>query len=405
MLLHRRNHQRIDLTNKQRALRSLDALGFSCTNAAPGYYYDGSVFRLASANTCRFSAEGGKTGLLVEPSQENVLLYSSENNAAWADTAGATTRSGGNEVISGKTPIGITVAATTDSVHQNIGVFSGGDESFYIIVEQGTGATADIGVYDATGAALLTRVRLTFATGAVSTITGSPASSGAYQINATGPNGGKLFYFYLVTDTSAVGGNNRRVLFYPSTTAVGSNYLCHAQLTENKTMTSPIVTGAASATRNADVITSSTIPSWWSQTQLSVITRHESIFPSDTYRALFTASDGTGDNYVLCAVNGSPVNPTLLVNVAAAGAVSSVPAVNLDPGSSHTLAYSQKTGATFAAGNGTAGANGGQVGAPTISRLDIGNALGVLYHFGGRIFSITMRPVAMSSTELAYHSS
>lgn len=402
MVLFRSNYQRLDLTNRVRGNRALAKLGFSCTNANPGWYYDGSAFRQAAANTCRYTSEGGRTGLLVESQDSNVLLYSSQNNAAWVKDAGITTDATAVSIINGKTAIKYTAAATTDKVYQEVGTFAG-TESLYMIVEAGTAATCDVELYDQDTTTSYGRVSLTFSTGAVSTVSGAPDNAYAYKITDSGPNGGKTYYL-VVDQSSGPAGNTRRVRFFPSTTAAGYSYWHHAQLSESGTFnsTSPIVTTTVSVIRDADVITSSTVPDWWSNSQITVLSSYERIFKTTGLGLIFASSNGANDYFVAAANPGGDNSPATTVNVG--GSLGSAASAAVMPsGQINKVGHSHKDGFTYAAGNGVASANGAVAGAPAApNRFDIGQGFGALYWLNGRIFGMTIRPIALSGTDLEY---
>lgn len=394
MLLHRRSHQRLDLTNKIRGTRSLEALGFSCTNAAPGWYYDGSVYRQAAANTCRFDASGGKTGLLIEEADTNEVLYSSENNAVWT-VSNATKAATGTSIINGKTPIKVTATGASGYLEQSVATLGGSDMYHYAIVEVGDGTVADI---ESVGDS---RVRLTFATGAVTQVSGASLRKGAYRVTASGPNGGAVWILY---HALAAASTPSVLRYYPDPTGSSKfGYMHHCQGSFNDVHgTSPVVTTTVADQRGAEIITSATVPSWWSNTQTSVIASYERIFETIETAVIFGSSDGTTDNYCLYGVNGSAPNNATTTVVKTPDSALAADAEGLASGQVNKVAFSHKDGFTYASGNGSVSSNAAQTGVPAdATRFDIGQGLGALFWLNGRIFSLVIRPIAFSSTELA----
>lgn len=392
MLLHRKNYQRLDLTNRVRGERALSALGFACTNANPGWYYDGSVYRQAAVNTCRYDSSGGRTGLLVEEADTNEVLYSSENNAVWT-VSNATKTATGTSAISGKTPIKVTATGASGYIQQSVATLGNGSEYHYVIIEEGDGTVADLECNT------VSRIRLTFATGAVTQVSGASTYKGAYKVDVTGPNGGDLWILYhsiFTVATPAV------IRFYPDPTGSSKYaYLHHCQGSFSDVHgTSPIVTQGSPVSRDGDVITSSTIPSWWNDSACTVISKIEKIFDVAEQGTIFASSDGTANNFFLIG-NDSSIPNSCLINVGVGGVVYSEAAGSMPSGSINKAAATQSNGATYAAANGTVSANANQVGAPAAAtRFDIGQALGAVYFLNGRIFSLVIRPSAMSTTEI-----
>lgn len=399
MLLHKRQYKRLDLYNAHVGNRALSALGFVVQHAGIGTYYDGSVYKQAAANTGRYTRENGRCGLLVEGADTNVLLYSSENHATWTKDGGISSASA-TSIIDGKAAVKYTATNTTDTVYQDIGIFDG-NTSMFMIVEQGTAAKCRIEIYDSTASASFGNIELTFSTGAVTEIGGSPLEAYSYKITDSGPNGGVTYILVVSNTTSA--GNNRRVLLYPSTAAGGAyTYWHHAQLSDSNHSSSPIVTTTDPVSRDGDVVTSSTIPSFWNDNEITILSEYEKIFKGDDIHTVF-ASSNTAADYFLCSLAGSDNNPQTLVNVGGGGPSQALSAAVLSSGARNKVGHSHKDGYTYACGNGTASANAATAGVPAATdRLDIGQALGALYWLNGRIFSIAIKTSAFSDTELEY---
>ena len=397
MFLRSRHYKTIDLTGAYRGTRALTELGFTNSTASPGWYYDGSVYRQAAANAFRFSSEGGRTGLLCESADENKALYSSENNAAWT-TSNVTKSAEGNSIISGKTPIKCTATAAGGWIGQTVGTTSA--DCYSIIVEQGNSTVADIELYDGTGGSV-SIVRLTFSTGVVSQVSGASTKIGAYRITPSGPNGGATWLLHL---TATGGGGTRTIRFYPdSATGNKYSYLHHSQLSTDHTHPlSPIVTTNAAVSRTADVVSTSTIPSWWNDSQITVYATAERMITIDEQGCIFVATNGGLTDYTLCTMDGTTGTNEARITVSIGGVTVDVSTLTPSPpGSKQRYAFSAKNGATYAAGSGGASANANQVGAPaTPEVLSIGQAAGSIYFLEGRVYSISIRQTAHDTSAL-----
>jgi hypothetical protein len=385
-----------DFGSPARSINQLKRLGFTCTRAGDAYCYSNGVYRLMPADTFRYCYSSGRTGLLVEESQENLVLYSSVANAAWVNTGGSLTDTTCTSAIQGQTAPRHASAGANIGKSQDVGVFVGDNECLYALVESDTAASCDIQFYNGTAAATVSRIRLTFATGAVTQVNGACDSSGAIRIGA-GPNGGVLWLLYQIKDTTAIAGATRRIVFYPDSAGAGGRTVRHhIQLTESALITSPIVTGAASNTRAADVIVSTRVPSFFNRGQISIVS--ECITSNDgAIQAVFAASDGTTDNLFALIKTAGTHGASL--NYA-------------------TTPYAETSGGSFALNedvvfggsfSGTSiicasgGASGGSTavgGFPVVSAASIGSLLGVAYWFNGKINSIKFIQSALSEATL-----
>jgi hypothetical protein len=395
MFFCRSNAQNIDLRNKRRAARKLSRLGYSLTNASPGWYYNGSVYKQAAANDMRFSSEGGITGLLLEETKTNVCLYSSQDHASWAVISGSPTRASASSIIDGKSAVKYTAGATTDCIGQTVSTFSG-TESYYVIVEQGTAATCDIEIYDDTAAGTKGRVKLTFSTGGLTTISaGTITATQSYQISSSGPNGGKVYL--LGMSITSTGGNSRSIYFYPSTTAAGYTYWHHAQLEDSSVHSSPIVTTTASVLRGTDALSSTTVPAWWNGTEMSVYASFERTYSQSVNGTIFSAFVDGNNHFGLGVVSG---NSRASVKVGGVSYDATSSAVSSSPITTHKILLSQKDGATYCSYDGTNSANAAQVGSVGVpATYYIGNFATFLV-YSGRIFDLRFAPVAYSTTDM-----
>jgi hypothetical protein len=372
-----------DFGSPARSARLLAELGFTCTRAgteAMIYNPASNLYEYAAANSFRFSSECGRGGLLVEDAATNLCLYSSQDHATWA-SSGSPTKASGTSVITGKNSIKIT-ATTSEYIYQTVGTFSSGTETFAVLVESGDSTTCDIEVYNATTPASIARIRLTFATGAVTTVSGSADASGA-RVVGVGKNGGTMYMLWMqITGTEL---ESRRVVVWPSPTTNGKfTYLHHAQLTESDVVSSPIVTTTTSVTREQDVISSASVPAFYRQTGMSIVSEFSSCAASGQ-KAVISLTDGTVGNVALLFLNAGVGSAALIISGATTAESSGVSASDT---AQNAIAMSYVSSSITAAMNGTASAGANPAGVPTVSEMSIGSVLGSIYKFSGVIFSI-----------------
>jgi hypothetical protein len=125
------------------------------------------------------------------------------------------------------------------------------------------------------------------------------------------------------------------------------------------------------------------------------------MFDSLVTGVILASSDGTADHYCLYGVAGSSPNNAQLSVVKTPDSAIATDAGALVAGQAHKVTYSHSDGFTYASGDGSVSANAAQTGVPAdTTRLDIGQGLGALYWLNGRIFTLTIRPNATSSTDL-----
>lgn len=227
------------------------------------------------------------SGVLFEPPQTNLILYSSESNAAWVSIGTSNTNSR-SSIIDGKTAPGYTGATAADGKRQAYGTFDGGNEVCYFIVEKNTATSCGMFIYDASGPATVSHIDLNFDTGVVSQVAGSSSAKGAKKLSDSGPNGGVVYLLW--QQFSGTASNTRWAVFYPDRDGNGDEtILHHAQGVVGDMVTSPIVTTSASQERGQDNLEFAA-PVWADESATSVVAEVETLSTEPPA--------GTGDNLI-----------------------------------------------------------------------------------------------------------
>lgn len=205
--------------------------------------------------------------LAGEPQRTNNALGSCDPTGAsgyWTNASTLGIAAATNCAIPGATAYVITnVSSTTAALTQVIGTFgaSGTVRADRIVVEQGTGTKTALQVYDATATAVLGKIVLTWAGLSIAT-TGTVTASNP-DVLGIGPNGGTMVGFWLMTTSVAASGstpggagNSFRLDFIPSggVSDTATTIWHHIQDELGLLPSTPIVTGAATATRNAEIV-------------------------------------------------------------------------------------------------------------------------------------------------------
>lgn len=229
----------------------MDAFGYF---AAPGYKQPRFTHRYNSSTGLIEPA-----GLLLEGARSPTDLGScSFGDSTYWNNGASYVLASAISCFRGQTATKHTCPASSGTRYKSMGVFvSGQTDCAAIIVEQGSAATCNVGIYDGTATASLARAYLTWATMGVATV-GTPAGSGVIQLAGTGPNGGKLALLWVTaTGTgSGTGADGHTRTMDMQVTASGDSayaYLHHAQFTANATApSSPIVNVGSALTRSPD---------------------------------------------------------------------------------------------------------------------------------------------------------
>ncbi|NQD37480.1 hypothetical protein HPT27_10615 [Permianibacter sp. IMCC34836] len=240
----------------------LAALGFTYTRTGDLYALrDDGIYHKYSANvsSSHYDAINAREmGPWFGGSVTNNLLYSSDiSNGAWPTSS--TSKSAATSIIEGGVARTLTPSSTSANITQNIGTFTGSAETYYAIVE--TSNKVGVAIYNVTTLAHVVMGEFDCTTGVAALYSGT-GTVRMWKIRNAGPNGSAPVWLCAVTGTG-VSGNSRRVYVYPDRVAgTQSATMHHGQLTAGEMVSPPVVTGAATATRGADVITLTDLPDW-----------------------------------------------------------------------------------------------------------------------------------------------
>ena len=211
-------------------------------------------------------AEG--RGLLIESGKTNIIDDSNDiTTGNWTTQGAPTLVAAENTLFEGHQGIEFQGAASTQGVWQDQGTFVDTQEDCASVILENIDATVSrIGIYDATAAAFVHRIELTWSTKAVATTDGS-GGLGVEDLGI-GPNGGEMVRIYVTATGTAAGtgaaGNTRRVWLYPK--GVGSVALDaivhHTQFeTSREYAAQPIVTvGTTNVTKAVEDAQALNIP-------------------------------------------------------------------------------------------------------------------------------------------------
>ena len=207
-----------------------------------------------------FNADGTYKGLLVEPAATNLALQSENFITSWGlnnatVTANATTAPDGNT-----TADKIEITAASGSISQNF-TSSATTYTFSVWLKQGNTTVTDIQIVDVL--TLSYRIRLTWATGALSVVGGTATATKINELS----NG---WFRISVTATLPAGGTDN-ISIKPAGDGLGTSgdyvYVWGAQLETGPIATSYIPTTTASVTRVKDDITLGSASSLIGQTE------------------------------------------------------------------------------------------------------------------------------------------
>lgn len=194
--------------------------------------------------------------LRLEPGATNLLRASSDFGSSTWGTGVGLVQSPASSIIQGQTATKHENDGTGGSRNraQAVGMFSGGKETAYIIVENVDAIATQVSLRDTTQSAFVHRASLNWNTGEATRLDGYDANAthGAIKLADAGPNGGPVYLLWITT--TGVEGNGRSIYIYPTgtTNAQTAAILHHAQLVQSAVVTLPIVTGAGSASMAAD---------------------------------------------------------------------------------------------------------------------------------------------------------
>ena len=199
------------------------------------------------------------SGILCEPAQQNLALWSADfSNAAWGSSG--VSKTDAIAMIDGGAPKRYTNTTTSGQLGQSIGIFSGSAETMVFIVENDGAASSRFYQYDSTTPANVLGVEINWATEAVSLYAGA-GTFGGIKIRAAGPNGGKAMLIWL-TATGTAGKSRYPSIHVNPGIASGGIIMHYAGLVTGSVVPlSPIVTQGAALTRTVDTVLIP-MPSW-----------------------------------------------------------------------------------------------------------------------------------------------
>lgn len=338
---------------------------------------------------------GAQRGFRSETAATNLLLWSADfSNAAWAVT-NASKASASGSLISAGTAQTITQTGAGGYVAQTVGTYSGSTETVSVLVEQGSGAVVTrILMRNTTDSTDVGYVDLTWSTGGV--VASGSGTAFAASRRTSGPNGGTC-YLVALTGFTATAGKTRQVRVIPDTTASNAVvYAHHAQLVAGTRVSSPIVTGAASAARQADVMSILTLPAWFNQAQYTMFAEVELEQAHTVYGGALGINDGTPSNRNWFRI--SPTVASYLVNTGGVNQVAtSVTTTSVGIGK---LAASCVANSFMYARNGVAATADTSGSMPTVSRVGIGSEEAGTQQLDGWIRRIGIAPVTQTTAQL-----
>ena len=340
-------------------------------------------------------------GLLVEEQRSNLVLNSAAFGS-WSDN-GATVAA--NTVVS---PDGTMTAdeltrasATSDSRFQTVTFTGDGTKSVSIYVKYNTAPTFAVFLYDST--AVANRMLIDFAFTA-----GVPASStvNSGSVEAIENVGGGWYRIKLLCP-SVVAANTNVLYVYPARTGSANGQkttFWGAQAENGSFATSYIPTGAATATRNADVASVSTQAFPYSGTEGTLVVNATSALLPSAYTNGRAAAlnDGTANNVIELYISQ---NAAVAVNAVGRVMLSGVQQTNpsktiTNSANPHKVAFAYKASDFAVTGDGLAPTTETSGSVPSsITQMQLG-ALTTSNYLNGHIRQITYLPRRISNTEL-----
>ncbi len=296
------------------------AVDFDVTRATTAYRTNASgILESVASGVPRldYPAAGGCPSLLVEPAATNLALRSQEfDNAYWTDS-GATITANTAVAPDGTTSMDRITETATSNPHQvistSITIFGGVARTFSVFVKKGNVRyiqLANVAFGDSSASAIFDLD--------TKAVTASRASSGAGPtfgfVSATVQDYGNGILRLVLVNTSSFDaptyriGHSNQATFAGATLVDGmvsyagdaSSFtdIWGAQLETGSVATSYIPTVAATATRNADVISKTGVSGFIGQTAGTIYAEVQvSEFTAD--RRIVAISDGTSDNSIV----------------------------------------------------------------------------------------------------------
>ena len=338
-------------------------------------------------------------GLLVEEQRANLLLYSAQFDvsANWVPAAGVSV-SANTTISPDGTLTADTLTSSGNQLDQSVSCSTNTVYTNSLYFKKTSGAAYQPGQYllFSGGTFVIYAVRLNTDTGVATAVSAggftAPSSfavqdAGQYwRLSITGnSNNNTTASLRLYANLSAGGG-----------AGAGSQIIWGAQLELGSFATSYIPTGAATATRNADVASVSTQAFPYSATEGTVVVNYDRV-GINQYSRLFTLGDIGNNQVSVLHFNAGQENPYYVTSGAATTVTGpSIPAANA----------TSKMGLAFKTGDSAYSLNGATATAVTTSftlsatGLQLGHVTGSGQYLNGHIRQITYLPRRISNTEL-----
>ena len=245
-----------------------------------------------------FNDDGSYKGLLVEPAATNIALQSEDFSTTWATGGDVTVTTNDTTAPDGTaTADKLEITATGGDIVQVI-TTSATTYTFSVWLKEGNTTYTDISIIDS--GTVNNRIRITWATGAVSVVGGSPIATKINELSSG-------WFRISVTYTFPAGSAGDVITIYPAGESLGSSgdyvYAWGAQFETSPIATSYIPTTTASVTRNKDDITLGSASSLIGQTEGTIYMEVDWGLATGITQDLLSANDGTENNRVVLTKN------------------------------------------------------------------------------------------------------
>jgi hypothetical protein len=384
---------------------------FSVTRATTAYRTNASgILESVASGVPRldYPIGGGCPSLLVEPAATNLALRSEEfENAYW--TLARTSAFGSGSIANATVaPNGTT---TADYIQLQTGETLGGGATRAISVTSGT--IYSLSVFAKQNDNRFLRLGFAIGTGSAGIfcnfdlqdgIAGTPSAG----VTPTITNFGNGWFRCSITATSQVTASASQFIYQANGLNVSTAtpnigiFIWGAQLEVGSVATSYIPTVAATATRNADVISKTGVSGFIGQTEGTLYAEVD-LRAAATARRVFLLSDGTADNEI--RVTASALN---LGDLQFAVRIAGTLRVNSFSPTNVYLSGTFKIAAAYKNADYALYVNGVQVlvstasgSLPSCSRIDLGSQLGTSNFLNDRIRTAAIYPTRLTNSQLS----
>jgi hypothetical protein len=387
------------------------AVDFDVTRATTAFRTNASgILESVASGVPRldYPAAGGCPSLLVEPAATNLVLRSEEfDDAYWTKSAGLTISA--NSTIS---PTGVQNADTlTDAsnafldVRRLLTIAANATHTYSLFVKKTTGSLTHFAGF----AVLLTGVATRVDYGIINTTTGAINRDASSTINAVSYRSENYgdYWRVIVTFTDNQSNTGCTIIFYPALSsngtsidqnAQGSNVFWGAQLETGSVATSYIPTTAATATRNADVISKTGVGGFIGQLE-GYLYAEVDVRNFVAFSRIIAISTGVSTNRIELLYNTSGrITGLVIAGGVETAAVSS--AINQPLGVYKiAFAYAQDDFVLYINGNQIGTDTSGAV--PATTKINIGSAHNDGSQLNDRIRAAAIGMTRISNAELA----